>query len=188
MITSQKTDVSCFSGSLFVGQLTLETLNRSLVGRTDVLWNLLKGQQLQGLLVCPFGPNIPGMLCYLGIAASVLTLERCLSSVNWVKVLEHSTTPPHPHLAIYVCFLFVFGASLDWKARVQSSDFCSVLKEDYLNFLTLLFNSCKHTHPGLQTSGIIFIIGAENKNDLKMQPMDQRKEAQGPVGHTLLDP
>lgn len=49
MITSHKTDVSCFSGSLFVGQLTLETLNGSLVGRTDVLWNLLKGQQLQGL-------------------------------------------------------------------------------------------------------------------------------------------
>lgn len=48
MITSQKTDVSCFSGSLFVGQLTLESLNGSLVGRTDVLWNLLKGQQLQG--------------------------------------------------------------------------------------------------------------------------------------------
>lgn len=41
--------------------------------------------------------------------------------------------------------LFVFGASLNWKARVQGSDFSSVLKEDYLNFLTLLFTSCKHT-------------------------------------------
>lgn len=71
MITSQKTDVSCFSGSLFFGQLTLESLNGSLVERTDVLWNLRKGQELQGLLVCPFVPNIPGMLCYLGTAASV---------------------------------------------------------------------------------------------------------------------
>lgn len=67
---------------------------------------------------------------------------------------------------------------------MQSSDFSSVLKEDYLNFFTL----CKHTHLGLQASGIIFITGAENKNDLKMQPMEQRKEAQGPVGHTLLGP
>lgn len=78
MITSQKTDVSCFSGSLFFGQLTLESLNGSLVGRTDVLWNLQKGQQLQGLLVCPFGPNVPGLLCYLCTAASVLTLDVCL--------------------------------------------------------------------------------------------------------------
>lgn len=42
-MNSQKTDVSCFSGSLFFGQLTLESLNGSLVGRTDVFWNLLKG-------------------------------------------------------------------------------------------------------------------------------------------------
>lgn len=46
-----------------------------------------KGQQLQGLSVCPFGPNIPGMVSYLGTAASVLTPERCLPSVNWVQVL-----------------------------------------------------------------------------------------------------
>lgn len=75
---------------------------------------------------------------------------------------------------------------MDWKARVQSSDFSSVLKEDYLSFLTFLFTLCKHTRLGLQASGIIFITGAENRNDLKMQPMEQRKEAQGPVGHTLL--
>lgn len=39
-MNSQKTDVSCFSGNLFFGQLTLESLNGSLMGRTDVLWNL----------------------------------------------------------------------------------------------------------------------------------------------------
>lgn len=50
---SQRTHVSCFSGNLFLGQFTLESLNGSLTGRTDVLWNFLKGQQLQGLLVCP---------------------------------------------------------------------------------------------------------------------------------------
>lgn len=84
--------------------------------------------------------------------------------------------------------LFVFGANLDWKARVQSPGFSSVLKEDHLNFSTLLFTSCEHTHLGLQSSGIIFITGAENRNDLKMQPMEQRKEAQRPMGHTLLGP
>lgn len=71
MITSQKTDVSCFSGSLFVGQLTLESLNGSLVGRTDVLWNLLKGQQLQGLFSLSFCSQYP--------LDAVLSGHSCLS-------------------------------------------------------------------------------------------------------------
>lgn len=87
-MNSQKTDVSCFSGNLFFGQLTLESLNGSLCGEDRCALELIqKGQQLQGLSVCPFGPNIPGMVSYLGTAASVLTPERCLPSVNWVQVL-----------------------------------------------------------------------------------------------------
>lgn len=46
-----------------------------------------------------------------GHSCPALTPERCLPSVNWVKVLEHSIIPPHPRLAIYVwvvLLLFLF--------------------------------------------------------------------------------
>lgn len=74
MITSQKTDVSCFSGSLFFGQLTLESLNGPLVGRTDVLWNLRKGQALQGLFSLSFWSQHPW--------AAVLSGHSCLSLIS----------------------------------------------------------------------------------------------------------
>lgn len=66
-----------------------------------------------------FGPNIPGMVCCLGTTVSILTPERFLPSVSWVKALELSTIPIHyPHLAIFVCFclfvcLFLSFASLN---------------------------------------------------------------------------
>lgn len=107
---SQKTDVSCFSGNLFFGRLTLESLNGSLVGRADVLWNFLKGQQLQGLLVCPpsFWSQHPWDGVLSGTAASVLMPERFLPLMSWVKVLEFSTPLPHPLLEIFIFFVCWF--------------------------------------------------------------------------------
>lgn len=75
------------------------------MGRADVLWDFLKGQQLQGLksVLPTLGLNIPRMVCYPVTTASILTPERCLPSVDWVKALELPNIPTHhPHLAIFV--------------------------------------------------------------------------------------
>lgn len=70
-----------------------------------MLWDFVKGQQLQGLksVLPTLGLNIPSMVCYPVTTASILTPERCLPSVDWVKALELPNIPTHhPHLAMFV--------------------------------------------------------------------------------------
>lgn len=117
---SQRTHVKMLLRESFLWTIHFRVFKRVPRGEDRCALELSEGPAASGTLrsVLPtFGPNIPGMVCCLGTTAPILTPERWLPSLSWVKALEfllpQPTTLTWQFLSFSFVCLFLSFASLD---------------------------------------------------------------------------